>query len=123
MRKMICAAAFLLPLVTGAAARATDISKTGIYQISEINILPAEMKGVPKMFHAMASEMRREPGLIQLTITQEVGEPYNYTVIEQWQDQDALNTHMASNEAKAFNQDLQPLLSGPVYQRVFSVFQ
>jgi quinol monooxygenase YgiN len=123
MIKTICAAAFLLPLVTSAAAMATDMSKTGIYQISEINILPAEMKGVPKMFHTMAGEMRKEPGLIQLTITQEVGEPYNYTVIEQWQDQAALNTHMANDETKTFDQDLQPLLSGPVYQRVFSVFQ
>jgi quinol monooxygenase YgiN len=123
MNKLLCAAAFLLPLVTGAAVHAADMSKTGIYQISEINILPAEMKGVPKMFRAMAAEMRKEPGLIQVTVTQEVGEPYNYSVIEQWQDQAALDTHMANSDTKAFDQQLQPLLSGPVYQRVFSVFQ
>jgi len=123
MRKLMLATTFLLPLVTGATAHAADMSKTGIYQISEINILPADMKGVPQMFRTMAADLRKEPGLIQVTITQEVGEPYNYSVIEQWQDQAALDTHMANSDTKAFDQRLQPLLSGPVYQRVFSVFQ
>jgi quinol monooxygenase YgiN len=125
MKKILFAAAAMMMPVTMSGAAMADTTKTGIYQVSEIYIIPTAMKGgsVSEMFHTMLGAVKAEPGLIQVMITQQIGQPYNYTVIEQWKDQAALDAHSATSEAKQFTQDLQPVISGPVYQRVFSVFQ
>jgi quinol monooxygenase YgiN len=126
LSKLACAAlaAIVLPASFGHAA---DISKTGLYEISEINILPsalaASTPSVPKLFSDMQADTRKDAGLLSLTVTQQIGQPGNFTVIEQWKDQASLDAHVAAEHNKAFNAALEPLLSGPVYQRAFSVFQ
>jgi quinol monooxygenase YgiN len=123
---LVAVAAMALPVSFGNAASA-DASKTGLYEISEINILPstltASSPSVPKLFSDMQVDTKKDAGLLNLTVTQQLGQPGNFTVIEQWKDQASLDAHVNAEHTKAFGAALEPLLSGPVYQRVFSVFQ
>jgi quinol monooxygenase YgiN len=108
------------------SALAADMSKSGIYQVSEINILPTAMAHggtVSTLYRQLIAGLRKEPGLINVEVTQQIGQPYNFSLIEQWQDQASLDAASASSETREFESKLQPLLSGPVYQRVFGVFE
>ncbi len=119
-------AAMAVPMMAISGEALADTSKEGIYQVSEINILPTAMahgNSVQKMFHTLIETTKKEPGLIEIKVTQQIGQPYNYTVIEQWKDKSSLEASSATASTKEFTQGLQSLLSGPVYQRVFNVFQ
>jgi quinol monooxygenase YgiN len=83
----------------------------------------ASGNSIQKLFHKLIETTKKEPGLIEIKVTQQIGQPYNYTVIEQWKDKSSLDGSSATDSTKEFTQVLQPLLSGPVYQRVFNVFQ
>jgi quinol monooxygenase YgiN len=119
-------AAVALPVCLTVPAQADD-SKTGIYEVTEIYVLPSAMASkkdnVPGMIAQMAKDMKTEDGLMSVKVTQQVGQRNNYTIIEQWKDQASLDKHTSADKTKQFYAKMEDLMSGPVYQRVFSVFQ
>lgn len=119
-------AAVALPLCLTVPAQADD-SKTGIYEVTEIYVLPSAMASkkdnVPGMIAQMAKDMKAEDGLMSVKVTQQVGQRNNYTIIEQWKDQASLDKHTGADKTKQFYAKMEDLMSGPVYQRVFTVFQ
>lgn len=118
---LMSSACFVLP------AAAADDSKTGIYEVTEIYVLPSAMSSgsdnVPGMIARMVKDTQAEDGLLSVKVTQQVGQPNNYTLIEQWNNKAALDKHVAADHTKQFYAKLEGLISGPVYQRVFSVFE
>jgi quinol monooxygenase YgiN len=123
---LIGLAGALVPLCFAVPAQADD-SKSGIYEVTEIYVLPSAMESkkdnVPGMIEAMVKDTKAEDGLLSVKVTQQVGQRNNYTLIEQWKDQAALDKHTAADHTKQFYAKMENLMSGPVYQRVFSVFQ
>jgi quinol monooxygenase YgiN len=124
-KSWLAIAVAVVSLGTGTPVLA-DVGGSGVYKVSEINILPTAMghgNAVRNLVRELIKAIRKEPGLIQIEVTQQIGQPYNFTLIEQWKDQASLDSASASSAAREFEQKLQPLLSGPVYQRDFKVFQ
>lgn len=123
---MLALVSATVSLGMGLPAHADD-SKTGIYEVSEISILPNAMMSkandVPGLISQMVKDTKADDGLMSIKVTQQIGQPNNYTVIEQWKDQAALDKHTAADHTKQFSAKVEDLLSGPIYQRVFSVFQ
>ncbi len=117
---LVLPTSFILP------AQADD-SKTGIYEVSEIYVLPSAMASkqadIPGLMSEMMKDTKGDEGLVSIKLTQQIGQTNNYTLIEQWKDQASLDKHTASGHTKAFYSKLEPLISGPVYQRDFSVYQ
>jgi quinol monooxygenase YgiN len=119
----VVAAAALLGPVMPALASTGDSS---IYQVSEINVLPTSMgqgSAIHKLYQDLIAGIQKQPGLVQIEVTQQIGQPYNFTLIEKWKDRPSLDAAASSDATHEFEQKLQPLLSGPVYQRVFKTFQ
>ncbi|WP_131113971.1 putative quinol monooxygenase [Lichenihabitans psoromatis] len=104
-----------------------DDTKAGLYEVSEISILPNAMKSkkdnVPGMIEQMVKDTKGDEGLMSIKVTQQIGQLNNYTVVEQWKDQASLDKHIAADHTKQFSAKIEDMLSGPIYQRVFSVFQ
>ena len=104
-----------------------DNSKTGIYEVTELYVLPEAMESkadnVMGRIRRMIHDTEKDPGLLSLKVTQQLAERNNFTVVEQWKDQASLNAHVADDHTKTFYAGMQDLMSGPVYQRVFSVYQ
>jgi quinol monooxygenase YgiN len=124
-RTWLAVIAAAVSLGTGTSALAST-SDSGIYQVSEMNILPTAMgqgNTVRNMYRDLIAGIQKQPGLMQIEVTQEIGQPYNLTLIEQWKDKASLDAAASSDATREFDQKLQPLLSGPVYQRVFKAFQ
>ncbi len=120
------AIAFALPTPFILPAHADD-SKIGIYEVSEIYVLPSAMASkqvdIPDLMSQMIKDTKGDEGLVSIKMTQQIGQQNNYTIVEQWKDQASLDKHTASEHTKTFYSKLEPLISGPVYQRDFSVYQ
>jgi quinol monooxygenase YgiN len=126
LRLLAAAATMVVPFWFTASAWADD-SKLGIYEVTEIYILPSAMQSkadnIIGRMKQMVSDTEKDPGLLSLKVTQQVAEQNNFTVVEQWKDQASLDGHMAAEHTRKFYADMKDLMSGPVYQRVFSVYQ
>lgn len=125
-RALVVLAATFVPIGFALPAQADD-SKTGIYEVSEIYVLPSAMESkkdnVPGLIEGLVKATKADEGLLSIKVTQQVGQRNNYTVIEQWKDQASLDKHVAAEHTKKFFATMEDLMSGPVYQRTFSVFQ
>ena len=119
-------AATIVPLGLALPAQADD-SKSGIYEVSEIYVLPSAMESkkdnIPGLIEGHVKATKADEGLLSIKVTQQIGQRNNYTVIEQWKDQASLDKHVAADHTKQFFVKMEDLMSGPVYQRTFSVFQ
>jgi quinol monooxygenase YgiN len=108
------------------SARADD-SKAGVYEVSLINFLPSAVASRPSdvtgLIDQMVKDAKADEGLVSIKVTQQLGQPSNYTVVAQWKDQAALDKHGAAGHTIALYDRLDPMITGPVYRREFSAFQ
>jgi quinol monooxygenase YgiN len=123
---LIGLASAAVPFCLAVPAQADD-TKSGIYEVTEIYVLPSAMASkkdnVPAIIEKMVKDTKADTGLLSIKVTQQIGQRNNFTVIEQWKDQAALDQHTAADHTKQFYAKMEDLMSGPVYQRTFSVFQ
>ncbi|MCW6506954.1 putative quinol monooxygenase [Lichenifustis flavocetrariae] len=93
-------AATIVPVCLTLPAQADD-SKTGIYEVSEIYVLPSAMSSkkynVPGLIEGLVKATKADEGLLSIKVTQQIGQRNNYTVIEQWKDQSSLDKHVAAD--------------------------
>ncbi|WP_158601886.1 putative quinol monooxygenase [Pararobbsia silviterrae] len=122
---VLALAACIAMLGVNASAQA-DVDHAGIYQVTLINVLPDAVRhgnGVDTLFKDVKATLEKEPGIVDVQVNQQVGAPYNFTLIEHWKDQASLDASNGSAQAHALDDRLKPLLSGPVYRRVFKAFE
>lgn len=124
--RFVFACAMLSTLLGSTLPAHAEDKQSEIYQVTLINVLPNALhqgNTVDSLFKELHTTLEKEPGIVDVKVTQQVGAQYNFTVIEQWKDQASLDASNASSENEALDERLKPLLSGPVYRRVFSVFE
>jgi quinol monooxygenase YgiN len=63
---------------------------------------------------------RQEPGNFRFDVLQHAMRGNHFTVIEGWQNQDALDAHVATAHARAYRDALQPLTGSPLDERVYT---
>ena len=73
----------------------------------------------PMLLQQLADASRQEPGNLRFDLLQHTMRGNHFTVIEQWRDQVALDTHVGTPHARAYRDALQPLTGSPLDERVY----
>lgn len=67
-----------------------------------LTIDPAKADKAKELTDALVAETRKEPGNVSYEYFHALGDSGRMSVVEEWQDEDALNSHMASPHMAAF---------------------
>ena len=104
--------------LTLAPAKGADADARNAFVVAHVDVAPNTQ--APMLLQQLAEASRQEPGNLRFDVLQHAMRGNHFTVIEQWQDQDALDTHVATAHARAYRDALQPLTGSPLDERVYS---
>ena len=79
----------------------------------------AQKLDVPALLRSLAEASRAEPGCLRFDVTQHTMRANHFTVVEIWEDQQALDRHAAASHTKRFRDDVQPVSGSPIDERVY----
>jgi quinol monooxygenase YgiN len=104
--------------LTLAPAKEVRADTRNVFVVAHVDVAPNTQ--APTLLQQLAEASRQEPGNLRFDVLQHAMRGNHFTVIEQWQDQGALDTHVASAHARAYRDALQPLTGSPLDERVYS---
>lgn len=75
------------------------------------------------MLRRLAEASRNEQGCLRFEVLQHATRANHFTVVEVWQNQDALDAHAATAHARQYRDELQPISGSPVDERVYKAIE
>ena len=100
-----------------AAARAGETDQA-VYVVSHVDI-GAPQSDAPALLNRLAEASRMEPGCLRFDVLQHAMRANHFTVIEVWQNQQALDAHATAAHTKQYRDALQPLIGSPLDERLY----
>jgi len=100
------------------APKATTADTRNVFVVAHVDVAPNTQ--APTLLQQLAEASRQEPGNLRFDVLQHAMRGNHFTVIEGWQDQDALDAHVATTHARAYRDALQPLTGSPLDERVYT---
>jgi quinol monooxygenase YgiN len=102
-------------ITTAPAVASTD--RQTVYVISHVDVAPNPQVAV--LLARLADASRKEPGNLRFDVVQHAMRANHFTVIEQWRNQQALDSHVAAAHARQYRDELQPMTGSPLDERVY----
>jgi quinol monooxygenase YgiN len=109
-------ATILIPLAATPGARAQN--DPTIHLISYIDVAPAAKEQAASLLRPLAEASRKDAGNMLFQILQRTAPAHQFVIVATWKDQQALDAHEAAAHYKQFRSKLDPLLIGPVDDRL-----
>ena len=78
---------------------------------------------VPTMLRRLAEMSRQEEGNLRFDVLQHTMRANHFTVIETWQNQKALDAHIAAAQTKQYRDELAPMTGSPLDERLFKAIE
>lgn len=78
---------------------------------------------VPMMLRRLAETSRQEEGNLRFDVMQHTMRANHFTIIETWQNQKALDAHIAAVHTKQYRDELAPMTGSPLDERVFKAVE
>ena len=96
----------------------TAVRAQGVYVISHVDVAPNTQ--APMLLSALADASRQEAANLRFDVLQHAQRANHFTVVEHWQSQAALDTHVAAAHTREYRDALQPLTGSPLDERVYT---
>jgi quinol monooxygenase YgiN len=94
-----------------------------VYVISHVDIGGGIQFDSQGMLRRLADASRKDRGCLRFDILQNTVRMNHFTVIEVWENQQALDAHAAAPHTKQYRDDLQPVSGSPVDERVLKAVE
>ena len=108
------------PYKTLSTARGTGKpDRDAVYVISHVDIAPTSPIKAPEALRSQAEASRKEPGNLRFDVVQHTMRGNHFTVVEGWQNQKALDAHVATAHTRQYRDTIQPGTGSPLDERVF----
>jgi quinol monooxygenase YgiN len=104
--------------LTVAPARGKE-GRNAVVVVSHVDIGGGGQVDVPAMLKKLADASRAEPGCLRFDVTQHTMRANHFTVVEVWEDQQALDRHAMTAHAKQYRDDVQPVAGSPLDERAY----
>jgi quinol monooxygenase YgiN len=110
-------AALAFGIIGVSDARAQDAVA---YIVTYVEAAPAMREQAAKLVDRYAAAGREAAGNLRFDALQRIDRPNQFAFIAAWKDQQAAQAFAASEATKQFHDKLEPLLSAPVDERLYS---
>jgi quinol monooxygenase YgiN len=104
--------------LTIAPARGKE-GRNAVVVVSHVDIGGGGQVDVPAMLRKLAETSRAEAGCLRFDVTQHTARANHFTVVEVWEDQQALDRHAMAPHTKQYRDDVQPVAGSPLDERAF----
>jgi quinol monooxygenase YgiN len=106
-------------VLTVASPRAPAGPQT-IFVVTHVDTVPGPQTDGPGLLKRLAEASRLEQGNVRFDILQHTMRANHFTIIEAWQNQNALDAHAAAAHTKQYRDTLQPMSGGPLDERLYN---
>jgi quinol monooxygenase YgiN len=121
-RFRVCAVLFLATLGLGGWARAQEPgTRDRIYVVTHVDVLPTEAAAGTKILQLYAAESRKDKGAVRVEVYIQISRINHFSVVEVWQNRQALEAHEAAPHTKKFREQIDPLLGSPYDERLHTI--
>ena len=86
------------------------MSATSLRVVARIKAKPEKVGEVRELLRGLVEPTRKEPGCISYELLQNREDPTDFTFVEEWESDAALESHAASDHLKAIGPKLQPVV-------------
>jgi len=121
-RFLLCAVLFLAAL--GFAGR-TLAQEPGmhdrVYVVTHVDVLPTEAATGTKLLQQYAADSRKDKGAVRVEVYIQISRVNHFSVVEVWQNRQALDAHEAAPHTKKFREQIDPLLGSPYDERLHTI--
>jgi quinol monooxygenase YgiN len=90
----------------------------GVFVISHVDVAPNTE--APALLQKLADASRQEAGNLRFDVIQHLQRANHFTVVEHWQSQAALDTHVAAVHTREYRDALAPLTGSPLDERAYT---
>lgn len=123
MMRPVLASAILLAGVCAAlcvpgALRAQEPGQQ-LYVVTHVDLAgPTAAAEGTKLLEQFAADSRKDKGAVRFELLREVSRLNHLTMVQVWQTREDFEAHQASAHTKSFREKIQPLLGGPLDERL-----
>jgi quinol monooxygenase YgiN len=96
---------------------------TKLYVVTHVDLMPNHIVDGPPLLLKYASDSRKEKGAVRFEVLQEPARKNHITIVSVWENQAAFDDHLEADHTKEFREKLQPMLGGPLDERLHSILQ
>ena len=121
-RFQVCAVLFLATLALAGWARAQEPgTHDKIYAVTHVDVLPTEAAAGTKILQQYAADSRKDKGAVRVEVYIQVSRINHFTLVEVWENRQALEAHEAAAHTKKFREQIDPMLGSPYDERLHTI--
>ena len=121
-RFRVCAVLFLATVGLAGWARAQEPgTRDRIYAVTHVDVLPTEAAAGTKILQQYAADSRKDKGAVRVEVYIQVSRINHFTLVEVWQNRQALEAHEAAAHTKKFREQIDPMLGSPYDERLHTI--
>jgi quinol monooxygenase YgiN len=109
----VALALLALPYRAGAQQNEVPVIDGPTYVMTYVEVVPSTAAQAVKFLRDYRDAARREPGVIQIDLYEELGQTQRFVLGEIWQNRGAVQEHRTSTASTGLAQKLKPIELGP----------
>ncbi len=106
-----------VPTKSLAVASAAPARHGAVSVVTHVDVAPNPRVAV--LLTELAEASRRDPGNLRFDVYQHTMRANHFTVVETWENERALDQHVAAAHTKQYRDELQPMTGSPLDERVY----
>jgi quinol monooxygenase YgiN len=91
---------------------------TRLYVVTHVDLSPSYIVDGTPLLLKFASDSRKDKGVARFELLQEPGRKNHFTIVSVWENQAAFDAHLEADHTRQFREKLQPMLGGPLDERL-----
>ena len=112
----------LVLLLAGAVALFAQAAGQRVYIVTHVDLMPPTAEAGRKLITEFVAVALKDAGAVRYESLVEPGRLNHVTVVSVWESREAFEKHLAQLHTRQFREKLQPLLGGPLDERLHVVF-
>jgi quinol monooxygenase YgiN len=94
-----------------------------LYVITHVDLTPNYAVDGAKLLQNFTVDSRNDKGVVRFELLQEPSRKNHFTIVSVWENQAAFDAHLEANHTKQFRDKVQPMLGGPLDERLHILLQ
>ena len=121
-RFQVCAIVFFALLGLAGSIRAQEPgAREKIYVVTHVDVVPTEAAAGTKLLKQYIEESRKDKGAVRVEAYIQISRVNHFSVVEVWENRQALDAHEAAPHTKKFREQIDPLLGSPYDERLHTI--